>query len=650
MRNNGQSVPGNSFHPAPAGDFSNNTLVYYKSTHKSRDPERIRPLEIRISADEANSELNHVRKKLMYDLHSIFCKTQTVAIASQGTLRLEDAAVLSQRYRLAIRNALKLLEDSDGSLSRKQKMADELISAETIWSLFESVCIRPTSHSIVVDLVEWGRECFASASEVLSTLMDDISAMEPQDKPERHELYWNALIQQVLSGDFKAAANLLKFNSKYETDSAFQRMALIFQKMDVGLLRDRSSSEEFIEGQRAIRELLQSGVFRQHDNLNFLYAVLRGQKGAFQRCAQTLSVSWYELLPAYVLFCHPTAQAQEIGQIAEELIQLTGKSRNALPPLDSTLLSILKLNYLEALKDICSGSASFQWFATHLIDLLYFHDPSILIPKILMPQSTFGALLSNNTTTELGLRSRILSEYASSLFTAQMDNLSEELWELAADYFVAAGAEQTREILEERVSGLDWRGNTKLAERIISICDKHDLLNAKYDITRAVTLKYLMDKEWSTALGWALRNGSTELISHVARKLLVHSSPEQISQMRIFDAMSDAFLVSPELILLYKFYTFKRHLYRGELREAMVDLHQLFVDNSSPPEFHALPTLDKNAVSDMFRALSMFEQYQKIRLGGDPPPPKAPIQERIEELTKILRPLLCNVLATSSLN
>lgn len=71
-----------------------------------------------------------------------------------------------------------------------------------------------------------------------------------------------------------------------------------------------------------------------------------------------------------------------------------------------------------------------------------------------------------------------------------MDNLSEELWELAADYFVAAGAEQTREILEERVSGLDWRGNTKLAERIISICDKHDLLNAKYDITRAVTLKY----------------------------------------------------------------------------------------------------------------------------------------------------------------
>lgn len=58
--------------------------------------------------------------------------------------------------------------------------------------------------------------------------------------------------------------------------------------------------------------------------------------------------------------------------------------------------------------------------------------------------------------------------------------------------------------------------------------------------------------------------------------------------MRIFDAMSDAFLVSPELILLYKFYTFKRHLYRGELREAMVDLHQLFVDNSSPPEFHAV--------------------------------------------------------------
>uniref|UniRef100_A0A915D111 Nuclear pore complex protein Nup85 n=1 Tax=Ditylenchus dipsaci TaxID=166011 RepID=A0A915D111_9BILA len=155
-------------------------------------------------------------------------------------------------------------------------------------------------------------------------------------------------------------------------------------------------------------------------------------------------------------------------------------------------------------------------------------------------------------------------------------------------------------------------------------------------------MKFLREKEWSTSLGWALRNGSHELIDQVSHKVLINADPECIAQMRIFDAMSDTFLTTPELVLLYKFYTFKRHAVRGELKEAVADLHQLFIDNSSPAEFHAilfeemikmlsatlgngyggdiqLPNLDKNAILDMFRAISLFQKFQSIRTGGYPP-------------------------------
>uniref|UniRef100_A0A915CZS6 Nuclear pore complex protein Nup85 n=1 Tax=Ditylenchus dipsaci TaxID=166011 RepID=A0A915CZS6_9BILA len=425
-----------------------------QQTRPSAGPSKPRPLEITFGKE--TEAMNPVRQRLLFECHSIFCKTQSVALASKGELRVDDAMILSQRYRLSIRNAVRMADQMDLPQAQKQQIADELLSTEIIWSLFEAVSIRPTNHSIVVDLIEWGRECFSSAADVLATVMEEISCMQSNEKPERHELYWNALIQQVLSGDFKSASNLLKFHSKYETDGAFQKMAMIFQKIDTGLQRDRTNCDEFVEGQREIRELVQTGMLRQHDNLNFIYAILRGQKVAFMKCSQTLAINWYELLPAYVLFCHPAAKPHQIGKIAEDLFAFSEKSKDDLPVLDKTLFSILSLDCLEALRKICSCGSSSWWFATHLIDLLYYHDPSVLGNDIF------------SSSSQMGLRTRILVEYASSLFSTK------ELWEIAADYLMASGAEEVVQMLEERVSELDWQGNTQLAERIILMCGKYD--------------------------------------------------------------------------------------------------------------------------------------------------------------------------------
>uniref|UniRef100_A0A183C9I0 Nuclear pore complex protein Nup85 n=1 Tax=Globodera pallida TaxID=36090 RepID=A0A183C9I0_GLOPA len=147
--------------------------------------------------------------------------------------------------------------------------------------------------------------------------------------------------------------------------------------------------------------------------------------------------------------------------------------------------------------------------------------------------------------------------------------------------------------------------------------------------------------EWSSALGWALQMSSNELTIHVSRRILEGAiSSDRIGQMRVFEALDDKFLNCSELILLYKFYTFKRLVVEGELRQAVHILHELFIDNSSPMEFHAVlfeemirilcsfqqpligldtdsenttaPGLDRELVQDMFRALSMLHLQQQL--------------------------------------
>lgn len=46
------------------------------------------------------------------------------------------------------------------------------------------------------------------------------------------------------------------------------------------------------------------------------------------------------------------------------------------------------------------------------------------------------------------------------------------------------------------------------------------------------------EHSWSAALNWALLNESLDLITQVANKVLLNSTPEQISEMRMFDAVS----------------------------------------------------------------------------------------------------------------
>lgn len=105
--------------------------------------------------------------------------------------------------------------------------------------------------------------------------------------------------------------------------------------------------------------------------------------------------------------------------------------------------------------------------------MLFYHDANIL------------AISSKANQEDLDLRTRIVTEYANSLFATN------GLWDIAADYLIASGSENALQELNDRMSELDWKGNTQLVECFLVTCDRYDLFTARTNITRAVTIKFV---------------------------------------------------------------------------------------------------------------------------------------------------------------
>lgn len=129
--------------------------------------------------------------------------------------------VLSKRYRSAIKRSIKMLEknefDAGQSPVSVQQLGEELCSFGLLWSLVEAMTFRPSrdkgkfielcklsdsDNLIVMDLLEWARECFPSTQSLipnsshlvepsfLGTVMEELMLLE---QPENHASYWNAV-------------------------------------------------------------------------------------------------------------------------------------------------------------------------------------------------------------------------------------------------------------------------------------------------------------------------------------------------------------------------------------------------------------------------------------------------------------------------
>ncbi|KAI6193986.1 Rab11-binding and Nucleoporin domain containing protein [Aphelenchoides besseyi] len=623
---------------------------------------------------------SQVTKKLIYDLHETFCAVQELARTNNEILRPENAILISQRYRMAIRTALENVQDNDRE-KKELVLHRELYNADVLWSLTEAVYIQSTDNPLVIDLINWGLHCFGNAAK---TICDQV--VEKADAPETHQYYWNALVLSIVHADFNSAMREFYENTAILNETThFSNCALFFRASSLPLIpeskiRAHSSKPKRCSGNK-VRDSLRSGTFkRSSEELEMIAGILIGKMESFEKCGRSLYDFWYELLPAYVLFTCPGADLDNIGKIAQTLYQTlcptdthisTVETMNT--EIDRPIFSILCKKLPEMLKQICENSVSW-WFPVHLCDLFQKLDPSVIMMLGEQIQQSSGRKTVNfgaaenedlqpqrqRLNADENVRTSMIIDYGTALLE------SYDFWNISYSYVLSCGAENATYELDSCLVRLNL-DSVKKAEQLYVLSLKHELPRTKAVVARSLVERYVKNGHYNEALSWALRSELSDLINLVSNKMLSTFNAEAISQLRIFDATSTMFLNYPNLLLLQRFYQFRRFLVQGQASEAAGKLYELVTSGMAPiafqvvlfdqmtklldpstTDFIQVPELDRDSIYDLMKAVNNFELQNAIIH-----PSKAadnPHTVELQTKIKFLRQALCSALALRSLS
>lgn len=109
-------------------------------------------------------------------------------------------------------------------------------------------------------------------------------------------------------------------------------------------------------------------LFISEPNLDFLMRLVIGEETAWSQ-AMSFCETWYELLPAWLLYTEPMVKSYELGKFAKLCIQRM-EGKDEMRHLDKVLLATMEFDVMEVIKEIQQMSEN-GWFVTHLTDLLY---------------------------------------------------------------------------------------------------------------------------------------------------------------------------------------------------------------------------------------------------------------------------------------
>ncbi|KAI6219272.1 Rab11-binding and Nucleoporin domain containing protein [Aphelenchoides besseyi] len=616
---------------------------------------------------------SQVTKKLIYDLHETFCAVQELAHTNNEVLRPENAILISQRYRMAIRTALENVRENDRE-KKELVLHRELYNVDVLWSLTEAVYIQCTDNPLVIDLINWGLHCFGNAAK---TICDQV--VEKADAPETHQYYWNALVLSIVHADFNSAIRVLRKHSNFERDNSLQQLCTFLQSFQFAVDSGIENTSSFIETQKKVRDSLRSGTFkRSSEELEMIAGMLIGKMESFEKCGRSLYDFWYELLPAYVLFTCPGADLDNIGKIAQTLYQTLCPTDTHISTvetmsteIDRPIFSILCKKLPEMLKQICENSVSW-WFPVHLCDLFQKLDPSVIMMLGEQIQQSsgrktvnFGAVENENLqpqrlNVDENVRTSMIIDYGTALLA------SYDFWNISYSYVLNCGAENATYELDSCLVRLNL-DSVKKAEQLYVLSLKHELPRTKAVVARSLVERYVKNGHYNEALSWALRSELSDLINLVSNKMLSTFNAEAISQLRIFDATSTMFLNYPNLLLLQRFYQFRRFLVQGQASEAAGKLYELVTSGMAPiafqvvlfdqmtklldpstTDFIQVPELDRDSIYDLMKAVNNFELQNAIIH-----PSKStdnPHAVELQTKIKFLRQALCSALALRSLS
>ncbi|KAI6184491.1 Nuclear pore complex protein Nup85 [Aphelenchoides bicaudatus] len=585
-------------------------------------------------------------RQLIIEFHGVWSDVQKQSINSGGQLSAQSCLEFSRAYRAAI-NIIK-----PSIVSSSNTISNEILNAEILWSLVEEVYLKPADIPISLNLISWSNNCFNDSNKLIDQCLADTS-----ETPEENEFYWNSIILSIFRVNLNIAARLLRKHSRFEKDGPIQQICFLLESFHAFVEQGLPNASTFLDVQRKVRDMIQTGSFRKSEQLNIIAGLLIGKNENYEKCARMLFDNWYELLPAYVLFACPGATIQNVGRVAQTLYNNlcpTGVHVSVIESLatdiDRPIFSILCRNLIDMLKQICEKS-TLWWFPTHLIDLFYHFDPTLIINltesfPALKRQARSKRLAAQSDENNqpllidehkfFSIRSAVIIDYGHSLLN------SRSFWIISSDYLNSISAEELG-------------SEPNLTANLDSVKEGGWFVD-----------RYVKEDCLSEALCWALRSKIPELINLVSSKLLLVSSAEEISNMRIFDAMDEAFYTYPILLLLQRFYEFRRCLSNGQAPEAVARIHELITSGIAPinfqlvlfdqmtklldsSEFIQAPQLDPESLYDLMKAINKFQIQNSII---NPPQLQKDNAETLELNTKIkfFRSSLCNALASRSLS
>uniref|UniRef100_A0A182JNV6 Nuclear pore complex protein Nup85 n=1 Tax=Anopheles christyi TaxID=43041 RepID=A0A182JNV6_9DIPT len=524
----------------------------------------------------------------------------------EGPSKPIDYVKISQKYRTILRKSLERmnmrvreLSENDPSLDAYRNLISLFYSIECTWHLLEFLVIDSNSSgAIVSSLLEWIRFHFPEPERAATEMLQSGRELDKQDN------YWSVVKGLVVQGQTTIARALLRVHTSSETH-CFQVAEQLLQSIPIYSVYSGLSVHRYKTQWQCwcdnVRTLIAAGNFGAEPKLEELLRLVSGDRKAWVEQLRS-SNCWYEYFPGYLLYTDSSCKYYQLGQYANDWIAQylgdwrAGGADEALGErqfkfLDKLVLSVMENNLVNVLQQVQLFPDN-RWFAVHMVDLLYHAgllemgmgagvetDDSISPSKV----SRSGGGVSDGKL----VRESLLFDYGCLLMSHG------SFWQIGMDYLEFSSTEGlgARESLLARVPFQTERQ----ASRIIAVARQNNYPEVAAEVCKVMTKRNLAQKNYGSALDWAISSRDSSYVRDVANIFLEHycNHGELLCEKQIAHLGSKVF-VSPRLVFLRTYYDFRK-FYREQAYAKAAELLVRLMDSKIVP-FYFWPCLMSDAI------------------------------------------------------
>uniref|UniRef100_A0A182PJD9 Nuclear pore complex protein Nup85 n=1 Tax=Anopheles epiroticus TaxID=199890 RepID=A0A182PJD9_9DIPT len=513
----------------------------------------------------------------------------------EGPAKPIDYLKISKKYRTILRKSLekmnlrvRQLTDEDSTVAAYRNLISLFYSIECTWHLLEFLVIDSNSPgAIVSSLLEWIRFHFPEPERAATEMLQSGRELDKQDN------YWPVVKGLVLQGQTTIARALLRVHTSSEThcfhvaEQLLQSIPIYSVYSGLSVHRYKTQWQCWCDN---VRTLIAAGNFGAEPKLEELLRLVSGDRKVWTEQLRSSSC-WYEYFPGYLLYTDSSCKYYQLGQYANDWIaqyladwRAGGSASGASGErqfkfLDKLVLSVMENNLVHVLQQVQLFPDN-RWFAVHMVDLLYHAG---LLEMNAGGESDDQQSPESKLTRSSGVsdgklvRESLLFDYGCLLMSHS------SFWQIGMDYLEFSSTEGlgARESLLARVP---FQTEAQ-ASRIIAVARENNYSEVATEVCKVMTKRNLAQKNYGSALDWAICSKDSSYVRNVANIFLEHycNHGELLCEKQIAHLGSKVF-VSPRLVFLRTYYDFRKS-YREQSYAKAAELLVRLMDSKIVPSY-----------------------------------------------------------------